>query len=256
MMLEITIDKHRIRRNVLASGAVFLAALALALFPDGFDRPLTEFINSFANRSALFDKLVAASSVHFTYTGVLLMALIWYCWFDTKDLETRARILVGTLASFGAGVVSRFSQHALSTHTRPFHDPTLNFHIPSGSEQPYNTWNSFPSDHVAVFAGLVVVIYIARSRFALLAIVWTAIIEISRAYVGAHYPSDLIGGAALAAIVVWISQASWPMSLGRRAVMWAQSSPALFYMGAFFFSYQIATLFADIRNTFGSLHIW
>jgi len=238
MMLEITIDKHRIRRNVLASGAVFLAALALALFPDGFDRPLTEFINSFANRSALFDKLVAASSVHFTY------------------LETRARILVGTLASFGAGVVSRLSQHALSTHTRPFHDPTLNFHIPSGSEQPYNTWNSFPSDHVAVFAGLVVVIYIARSRFALLAIVWTAIIEISRAYVGAHYPSDLIGGAALAAIVVWISQASWPMSLGRRAVMWAQSSPALFYMGAFFFSYQIATLFADIRNTFGSLHIW
>jgi membrane-associated phospholipid phosphatase len=248
-----SLSASRIRRNVLISGVVFLGAFAVALVPEGFDRPLIRLINILANRSALFDHLVAAASKHFTFSGAVLMALIWYCWFDNKDLESRARIMVGTLGSFGAGVISRFLQYTLPTHPRPYYDPALSIQVPPGLEAPGNTWNSFPSDHVAVFAGLAVVIYIARSRFAIFAIVWTIVVESSRTYMGAHYPSDLIGGAALAAIVVWAAQASRPISWGEKAMRWEQSSPSLFYMSAFFLSYQIATLFADIRSTFG---IW
>jgi membrane-associated phospholipid phosphatase len=243
-------------RNVLISSIVFLGALAVALIPGVFDRPLTGLINSFATRSALFDRLIAAFSGCFTFSGAVLMALIWSCWFDAKDRESRARILVGTLASFGAGVISRFSQHAFRTHSRPYYDEALDFQAPAGVEQ-YNTWNSFPSDHVAVFAGLVTVIYIAHSRFAIFAIVWTMLMESCRIYTGAHYPSDLIGGAALAAMVVWAAQASWSISLGRRIMRLEQSSPSLFYMSAFFLAYQIATLFEDIRGTFGHIrHLW
>jgi membrane-associated phospholipid phosphatase len=248
----------RIWRNVLISTIVFLGALALALIPGAFDRPLTGLINGFANRSVLFDRMAAAFNSAFTFSGAVLMALVWSCWFETKDRESRARILVGTLASFGAGAISRFAQHTLPTHPRPFLDPALDFHAPLDFEQ-YNVWNSFPSDHATVFAGLVVVIWIARSRFAVFAIVWTMFVESARTYMGGHYPSDLIGGAALAAMVVWAAQASWPISLGNRLMRWAQSSPELFYMSAFFLSFQIATLFAEIRVTFGPLlhyHYW
>jgi undecaprenyl-diphosphatase len=179
--------------------------------------------------------------------------LIWSCWFNTKDIESRVRILVGTLATLVAGGISRFLQYNLPTHPRPMHDPALGFQAPSGIEHPYNTWNSFPSDHVAVFAGLVVVIYIAHPRFAVFAILWTVLVEATRTYMGGHYPSDLIGGAALSAIMVWAAQASWSVSLGGNVMRWEQSSPATFYMGAFFLSYQIATLFVDVRYTFGQI---
>ena len=244
---------HRIWRNVLISSVVFLGALAVALVPGVFDRPLTELINSFVGRSALFDSLVAALATFPTFSGAILMAFIWSCWFGTKDLESRARILVGTLAASGTGMVSRLSQHAFSTHPRPIHDPSIHFLAPGGYVETYNTWDSFPSDHVAVLAGLVVVIYIARSRYAIFAIIWTALVEPARIFTGAHYPSDLIGGAALAAVVVWIAQASWPISLGGRVMKWEQSSPSLFYMSAFFLTYQITTLFGDIRFTFSPL---
>jgi undecaprenyl-diphosphatase len=246
-----SLSASRIRRNVLISGVVFLGTFAVALVPGGFDRPLTRLINSFANRSELFDHLVADCSRYFTFSGAVLMALIWYCWFDSKDLERRVRILVGTLGAFGAGVISRFLQHSLPTHPRPSYDPALGFQAPLADPETYHTWNSFPSDHVAVFAGLAVVIYIARSRFAFFAIVWTIFVESSRTYMGGHYPSDLIGAAALAAIVIWAAQTSWPIALGEKVMRWEQSSPSLFYMSAFFLSYQIATLFADLRNTFG-----
>jgi undecaprenyl-diphosphatase len=108
-----------------------------------------------------------------------------------------------------------------------------------------------PSDHVTVFAGLTVVLYIARPSFVTYAILWTIVVESFRNYIGAHYPSDLIAGAGLGAFAVWASQMSWPISAGKKVMRWEQSSPGLFYMIAFFLSYQMATLFNDIRQTLG-----
>jgi undecaprenyl-diphosphatase len=159
--------------------------------------------------------------------------------------------MVGTLASFGAGVVSRLLQHVLSTHPRPLYDRALDFRLPPDARdlaQVLNTWNSFPSDHVAVFAGLVVVLYIVRSRFAHAA-AFTGIVELARVYMGAHYPSDLIGGAALASMVVWAVQAPAIISLGVPIAKRERTSPSLFYTIAFLLSYQIPTLFGDIRWT-------
>ena len=94
---------------------MFLWALALALTPEVFDRPTTRLINGFANRSWLFDYFMEASSKYFTFSGVIMMAMIWYCWFEKRDPERRVRVLVGTLASVGAGAISRILQHKLPT---------------------------------------------------------------------------------------------------------------------------------------------
>lgn len=247
----------QIWRNVLASSVMFLGALCVALAPEAFDRPVTRLLNSFASRSALSDGLVASLDACYSFSGVVLMALIWSCWFETREIESRTRILIGTLAALGAGGVSRFLQHTLPTHPRPLHDPALSFHPPSGIVALYNTWNSFPSDHVTVFAGLVVVIYIVRPSLAIFAGVWIVLVETSRTYMGGHYPSDLVGGAALGALVVWATQAPWLISFGSRVVLrWGRSSPSLFYAIAFFVSYQTATLFVDIRYLFSTIHIW
>jgi membrane-associated phospholipid phosphatase len=247
--MEGPIDNLQILRNVFISSVLFLGALLLALNPESFDRPLTRLLNSLVDRFPLFDGFAVAAYVYPTFSGAMLLALIWSCWFDNRSEEDRARILVGTLVSFGAGLISRLLQYKLPTHLRPVFDPALDFHPPSVSQVSYNEWNSFPSDHVTVFAGLVVIIYIARSEYTVFAIVLTILVELARTYMGGHYPSDLIGGAALAAMVVWAAQASWSLQVGRRIVMWERKSPSLFYLGAFFMSYQIATLALDVRGT-------
>jgi membrane-associated phospholipid phosphatase len=251
--LESRVDDQTTVRNIAVSGLVFLEALALAFAPESFDRPIARLINSVANRSWLFDYLADASNKYFTFSGVALMAMIWYCWFEHQDAQRRMRLLIGVLASSGAGAISRILQHALPTHPRPYFDPGLGFHLPLSADNPFNNWNGFPSDHATVFAGLAVVLYIARPKFAYYAIAWIIFVEAFRVYIGAHYPSDLIGGAALAAIAVWTAQLSFLTPAANKLMRWEQSSPALFYMSAFFLNYQIATLFNDVRQTLGPL---
>src|SRR6266702_3687129 len=68
-------------------------------------------------------------------------------------------------------------------------------------------------------------------------------------YAGAHYPSDLIGGAALGTIAIWAVQRPKIFSLCSPALQWEKRSPSIFYATAFFLSYQVATLFGDLRWT-------
>ena len=93
----------RFKRNVLISFAVLLAAIGLAYRPGLGDLPLARLVNSFANRSPALDGLFYDFDDYFTFSGVILVALIWSCWFKSRDLEIRARLLVATLISIGCG---------------------------------------------------------------------------------------------------------------------------------------------------------
>jgi undecaprenyl-diphosphatase len=241
------------KRNALMALAVFLTAYFLALLPRAFDLPLEQVINSYANKSAFIDRLFYDLDTYCTFAGVPVVALIWGEWFRSEDTERRARLILGIVAVICAGVLSRGLQHLLATHSRPFYDPALGFDLPSVLDQtPLNTWNSFPSDHASVFFGLAAMIASIRPRTGLAVFLWLVFVESARAYMGAHYPSDLIGGAALGAALVWLVQVPrgtrWQAG---RIVDWARMSPSLFYTAAFFLSYQIATLFGDIRNLTG-----
>lgn len=59
---------------------------------------------------------------------------------------------------------------------------------------------SFPSDH-AILVAAVTVVLLSRSRTlgAWLA-VFSVLVLVARVYIGVHYPSDVLGGAALGAV--------------------------------------------------------
>jgi undecaprenyl-diphosphatase len=238
----------RIWRNLLPWSAVFLGGFALAVHPDIFDRPVVAFTNGYVGRWPLLDKTAAAAYTFPTLSGCVLMALIWVCWVEAWDTEQRARILIGTLASFGAGIISRTLQRVLDTHVRPVYDKALDFQQIPDVNVSYNTWNSFPSDHVSVFAALALIIWLASRRLGVFAIVFTTVFAIDRIYVGGHFPSDLIGALGLAGMTVWISQTEWFVSIGRWLMRFERSKPSVFYPIAFFISAQIASLFLDVRN--------
>lgn len=247
------------RRNAVYSFIVFVVAYGLVYVPKYFDIYIVSIVNSLVSKSFIVDRLFFYLDSKFIFSGVLLTALLWGLWFDNIGTDVRTRLLVGTLVSFPAGIISRFLQHKLPTHPRPIYDPVIDFHAPAAfGAVPLNTWNSFPSDHVAVFAGLVTTIYLTNRKVGAAAICWTVFVESSRTYVGAHYPSDLIGGAALAAFIVWASQAPWVLAMSRPIVEWERQRPFAFYACAFLLTFQIATLFVDVRDMTGgfSLFFW
>lgn len=65
---------------------------------------------------------------------------------------------------------------------------------------------SFPSGHAgACFAVASVLFLCLPRRFGIPAVVTAALISFSRLYVGAHYPTDVLGGMAIGCITGWIA---------------------------------------------------
>ena len=238
--------------NATLAALVFFASLGVTYVPAWLDLPVARAIGQLANRSLAFDRLMFDFDMYFSFSGVALMALVWCCWFGGADAMLRARMLCGVAMTVVAGAVSRFLQHTLPSHPRPLYDPALGFHAPSVlGPASLNTWNSFPSDHVAVFGCLLAVIFLARKRLGWLAAAWLVPVESARLYMGAHYLSDLVGGGALAFGLVWAVQGVWTVGWARHALAWERAAPGWFYAVAFFLAYQVATLFVDARNIMG-----
>ena len=148
-----------------------------------------------------------------------------------------------------SGMLSRLLQIVLPTHLRPLHTPSLGFVMPMGVQpDTLNRFDAFPSDHGAVLFGLAIVIYRLRPRLGGPAIVWAAIVNASRIYEGYHYPSDVVGSIGLALIVVSIFDNRWFAYLAQRLLVFEQTWRPMFYLLAFLVTYQIATLFDDVRE--------
>ena len=245
---------RRYQAGAVLAALALLGAFALVRLQGSFDHPVTLAINALAGRWLRLDRVMADLNDNFLPSGVLLMALVWACWFADDDAGLHGRMLSGLAATTLAGALSRWCQHVLPSHPRPVFDPALTLRQPLvAGANLLNTWNSFPSDHMAVFAGLAAVVALARPRLGLLAGAWLAAVETSRIFMGEHTPSDLLGGAALACLLVWLAQAPPLVALGSRAAAWKQHRPALFYALAFLASEQLATLFVDLRQWLGTL---
>lgn len=248
------IETHRIK--ALIALLVLAGAYWLALRSSYLDLPVERAINSYANVSPIIDRLFFDLDTYFIFSGALLVALVWACWFGSAAPDRRARIIIGVALSIIAAGISRALQHLLATHPRPFYDPALGFHLPSVlSQTPLNTWDSFPSDHAAIFFGLAATIATLRPGLGLFAFLYLIFVESSRAFMGAHYPTDLIAGAALGAGVVWAAQGAYAVRVGRAIAGWERRSPSLFYFGAFLLSYEIAIIFSDIRSLLGGVSL-
>lgn len=65
---------------------------------------------------------------------------------------------------------------------------------------------SFPSGHAgACFAVASVLFLCLPRRFGIPAVVTAALISFSRLYVGAHYPTDVLGGMVIGCVTGWIA---------------------------------------------------
>ncbi|HZD45288.1 MAG TPA: phosphatase PAP2 family protein [Acidobacteriaceae bacterium] len=235
---------------ILGSAALLISGAAALFVPHGFDHALTLALNHFARRSYLFDAACHALSDYTIFSGLIFVAFLWYCWFSSPDLHSRHKIFSGTIASALAGLLSRVTQLLFPKRARPFQDFSFHLKLPFTvtPDSLRHVASSFPSDHSALYFALAATIFAVNRKIGYYALGLAVLLSAVRMYLGFHYLSDTIGGAALGVLCVCVMQNLRVTSLTNRVSAICEAPTPAFYAVAYCVTYTIATMFADVRQ--------
>ena len=235
------------------AGVGYLTMNVLLHLIRSIDLAFYNWLGQFAGNWVL-DRLVSQEEANNIFKGGIFLAVYWYLWFRASPDRSsrRSAIVVILMGSLLALVFGRTISFFLPFRLRPMYDPSL-LH-PSYSVQfspNLENWSGFPSDAATYFFALAFGIgYLAR-RLAIPIFLFTAAwICLPRLYIGVHYLSDVVGGAAIGIAIVWVMlKTEWVHSLFADPLLrFEHLKSEWFYAIAFLVSYELADLFADIRN--------
>ncbi len=213
------------------------------------DAYVSAAVSRWASHNEVINHAVYVASQTDFLTGGLMVALLCYCWFTNGVAESRARLLLGFGAALASAVASRLLQVSLPLRLRPMHALDSGFQpLPGIDPTLANHWGSFPSDHAALFFALAAVVWRQSRWLGLLATLSALFGVLPRVYLGLHYMSDVVAGAALGVGLVFMLGRFGPRTWAHWAIAWGERKPGLAYALAFLMSFEVATLFEDIRQ--------
>jgi undecaprenyl-diphosphatase len=143
----------------------------------------------------LLDDLSLAMARYGPHAFAFLFAVLWF-WPGPRSRRDR-RQLAGVLAAASVLVALGMNQVIgwIWTRPRPFAGHPHTLLVPGAHDA------SFPSDHATIaFAAAVALFFLSR-RLGLAALVFACFIAFARVYVGEHYLSDVLAGAAVGSLV-------------------------------------------------------
>ena len=241
--------RARLLSAYLASAALLISGAAVLFVPYSFDRTITLALNPFARRSFLFDAACHAISDNTIFSGMIFVAFLWYCWFSSPDLSSRHKNFSGTIASAFAGLFSRMTQLLFPNRARPFQDASVHLKLPFTVklDSLRHVASSFPSDHAALYFALAATIFSVNRKLGYYSFGLAVLLSVVRMYLGFHYLSDTIGGAAIGVLCAYVIQNLRVPSLTKRVSAICQAPSPAFYAVAYCVTYTIATMFFDVR---------
>lgn len=181
------------------------------------------------------------------------MAILCAIWFHPGDAQQwRREIVVAILcAALVAFLLGRLFALTLPFRLRPLYDPAVHLLFPLADKTGVRMrlWSSFPSDHAALWMTIAVGIFLVWRWIGMLTIAQCAVfVCLPRVYLGLHYPSDVLGGAIIGAFCAWMfSRAPIRSRIAPIFVRFMEYRPAVGYMLAFLFFFELATMFDEPR---------
>lgn len=157
-----------------------------------WDFQLEQWINGPAGAHPVLDTIMRAGA---TWGEPLFIALV-AIWFAYGWASRRARERQGALTALlaaGGALLINFVITEVWSRPRPFvtHPDLVRVLV------NHNNDAAFPSDHAAAGFAICVVLLLSHRRLAMLAIAFAMIMSYARVYVGDHYPTDVLAGAAI-----------------------------------------------------------
>jgi undecaprenyl-diphosphatase len=218
-----------------------------------FDLSINSFFNQFAQQFPLLDQFLVLISVNNLIKGGILLGLFWYLIIEgnRKGEKWGDYLFAGIVGAIVSVLLARLLAHLLPYRTRPLLTPDINYQIPTGMDKDFLIgWSSFPSDHAALFFALATTIFLVSRRMGILMFIYVLVfICIPRIYLGYHWATDIIAGALIGIGIALLFNHSLLRKVTNLPAHWIFTrSPSLFYSLFFILTFQVITLFEDLRK--------
>jgi undecaprenyl-diphosphatase len=155
------------------------------------DQSLFSLINNWAGRWAFTDSLGIFLAEYLGYILIVLVPVIF--WRQFKEV---------IVAGFAA-ILARFALVELIRlawqRPRPFVADSVNLLIEK-ADTP-----SFPSGHASLFFAVATVVFCYNKKAGILFFIASALISVSRVFIGVHWPSDVVAGAFVGLFAGWLA---------------------------------------------------
>jgi membrane-associated phospholipid phosphatase len=217
-----------------------------------FDTAILTFLTHNALSSAFLSHAIRVIAGLYTFKGFVLISILWWIWFKPSQRGGWEReMVIATIASGLLALITfRLIAHYLPFRTRPLYNPELHLHFPSGDlgAAVLPTWSSFPSDHAMLWASVATGIFLVWRGVGVFTLLYTAVfICLPRVYLGWHYPSDILAGAAIGMTTTWImTRDAVRTRFAVPILRWMHRFPGPSYTLLFALCFELVTQFDDL----------
>ena len=180
---------------VLGIGWSFLLGL-LALVVAPFDRPITAAVNPDRPVATLDDVAIWLDEWS-TRSALAVLFTIFVASFLVRSIRRLRRSMVAFMLAWASCEGTVRTLKILAGRPRPCHPDGIATDLRVLFDHP--DLMSFPSGHAAMAAVIAVTVHARFTRGAGAFLIWAfaLAIGVGRIYIGAHYPSDVLAGAAV-----------------------------------------------------------
>jgi undecaprenyl-diphosphatase len=180
-----------------------------------FDQKLFWFINS--NHNGFFDHFFSTIT-NFGTGWVVAPILLFFVFTKIAAAKRASMIIFSLIVLIASGLINSQIKHLLHT-PRPLtvfakEQKAIGNNSPIGTQSACGKTihvvgkelaeDSFPSGHTNTAFSAATLMVLCFGRFFWPSLVVAGMVGYSRVYIGAHFPSDVIAGALLGAIIVWM----------------------------------------------------